>query len=114
MVKGNLPFWKDEWEPLWIAAEETGLPVQLHTVGSASGAPEFTNPLDYHRFLATVLTEFQMAMATHLPQSSSAGHLYAILDYASLSAKPGSGGYPTPWNAWTTNGRISFRILNLR
>lgn len=66
MVKENLPFWKDEWEPLWVASEETGLPIQLHTVGSAAGAPPFTNPLDYHRFLATVLTDFQMAMATHL------------------------------------------------
>ena len=66
LVKENLPFWKDEWEHLWQASEETGLPIQLHTVGSASGAPPFTNPLDYHRFLATVLTEFQMAMATHL------------------------------------------------
>lgn len=66
MVKENLPFWKDEWEPLWAASEETGLPIQLHTVGSAAGAPPFTNPLDYHRFLATVLTDFQMAMATHL------------------------------------------------
>ncbi|MEQ8689406.1 MAG: amidohydrolase family protein [Pseudomonadales bacterium] len=66
LVKDNLPFWKDDWEPLWVASEETGLPIQLHTVGSAAGAPPFTNPLDYHRFLATVLTEFQMAMATHL------------------------------------------------
>ncbi len=66
LVNDDLPFWKDEWEPLWIASEETGLPVQLHTVGSASGAPPFTNPLDYHRFLATVLTDFQLVMASHL------------------------------------------------
>jgi predicted TIM-barrel fold metal-dependent hydrolase len=66
LVNDDLPFWKDEWEPLWIASEETELPVQFHTVGSAAGAPPFTNPLDYHRFLATVLTDFQLTMATHL------------------------------------------------
>lgn len=66
LVNDDLPFWKDEWEPLWVASEETGLPIQLHTVGSASGAPPFTNPLDYHRFLATVLTDFQLVMASHL------------------------------------------------
>ncbi|MBV1877328.1 MAG: amidohydrolase [Pseudomonadales bacterium] len=66
MVESNLPFWKDEWEPLWIAAEETGIPIQLHTVGNMRNAPPLTNPLDYHRLLATALTEFQMAMATHL------------------------------------------------
>ena len=32
-----MPMWHEMWEPLWAAAEETGLPMHFHTFGGATG-----------------------------------------------------------------------------
>ena len=32
-----MPMWHEMWEPLWAAAEETGLPMHFHTFGGVAG-----------------------------------------------------------------------------
>ncbi|MBV1878440.1 MAG: amidohydrolase [Pseudomonadales bacterium] len=114
IVPGNLPFWKDEWEPLWIAAEETGIPVQLHTVGSAAGAPPFTNPLDYHRFLATVMTEFQMAMSTHLAAIIFGGALERHPGLKVVLGEAGAGWLPYALERMDYEWEDQFQNLELK
>ncbi|MBV1905996.1 MAG: amidohydrolase [Pseudomonadales bacterium] len=114
IVQGNLPFWKDEWEPLWIAAEETGIPVQLHTVGSAAGAPPFTNPLDYHRFLATVMTEFQMAMSTHLAAIIFGGALERHPGLKIVLGEAGAGWLPYALERMDYEWEDQFQNLELK
>ena len=58
------PLWREEWEPLWQAADDTGLPLHVHTIG---GRRDLTWLEDrerhYLKWLATYLTSFQLGMA---------------------------------------------------
>jgi uncharacterized protein len=44
----QIPLWEEEWEPLWLAAAETGIPIGFHLGGgvrtAALSGPKATNP----------------------------------------------------------------------
>jgi predicted TIM-barrel fold metal-dependent hydrolase len=65
-VTEEVALWRDDWEPLWTAAEEIGLPIQVHTIGGRPGPNIPRKPTDYLKWLATHMTDFQMTMARHI------------------------------------------------
>ena len=65
-VDDMLPLWHPDWNPLWEAADETDLPLHVHTAGAVtlSDRKWMTDPNSphYKPALATVLGGFQIAM----------------------------------------------------
>ncbi len=76
----DLALWQKAWEPLWATAEEVGLPVHVHTIGGRTGTRLPRDPVDYLKWLATYMTDFQMSMARHIA---------AILFSGALERHPG-------------------------
>ena len=58
------PFWREEWEPVWAASAETGLPIHVHTIGGNRDTTWVTERKHYLPWLATFLTGFQLEMAS--------------------------------------------------
>jgi predicted TIM-barrel fold metal-dependent hydrolase len=62
------PIWHRDWDPLWAAADETGLPISFHTTGYALRRPDTEQMAQEYasQVRATGLTLFQMAGAEFL------------------------------------------------
>lgn len=58
-----MPLWHLDWDPVWRASHETGLPIHLHTIGPRLDTTWATDRRSRRMWLATVLTEFQIATA---------------------------------------------------
>ncbi|MFQ5697784.1 MAG: amidohydrolase family protein [Myxococcota bacterium] len=56
------PLWHRDWEPLWSAAAETGLPVHIHTVGPPVDTRWLSERETYRPWLAVHMTAFQIPM----------------------------------------------------
>lgn len=84
-----IPLYDDFYEPLWRAAEETGLPVHFHTIGGRS--PDFAKmtPKIARRAFATHITSFQMHMSYMLMQLLYSG---ALERYPNLKVVIGEAG----------------------
>ncbi len=76
----KLPLWHPYWEPMWAAAEDVGLPISFHTLGTAQELPEGLSPKVEMAARATRLTQFQIAMA---------GPLAAVIFGGVLEHHPG-------------------------
>lgn len=58
------PIYQEEWDVLWDAASETGLPISFHTIGLAARYPKAENKEKYHWMVnALGITLFQLAGA---------------------------------------------------
>ena len=70
-----IPLYDEFYEPLWQAAEETGIPVHFHTIGGRS--PDYTkmSPKVARRAFASFITGFQMHMSHMLMQLLYSGAL---------------------------------------
>ena len=62
MTHDMLPLWHRDWEPIWRAAAETGIPVHIHTVGPPVELEWVRNPETYRPWLATHISAFQIPM----------------------------------------------------
>jgi predicted TIM-barrel fold metal-dependent hydrolase len=60
------PLWHKEWEPIWRASDDTGLPVHIHTVGPPIDRRWMTEPDCYRPWLATHISAFQIPMLSVL------------------------------------------------
>lgn len=73
-----LPFFHPDWEPLWAAIEDAGLPLHFHTIGpKMSYDYEKLEPLQRRQAFAVHITGFQLAMATVLMEVIYGGVLEA-------------------------------------
>ncbi len=57
-----LPLWHDDWEPIYRACAETGVPLHIHTIGPAVDTRWLRDPESYRRWLATHIGSFQVPM----------------------------------------------------
>jgi predicted TIM-barrel fold metal-dependent hydrolase len=62
MSHDMLPLWHEEWEPLWAASDETGVPVHIHTIGPKVDTRWISDRAHYRPWLATHMTAFQIPM----------------------------------------------------
>ncbi len=61
-----LPLWHHEWEPVWQASAETGVPVHLHTIGPPIDNRWYGDTKTRRPWFATHMTGFQINMLTVL------------------------------------------------
>jgi predicted TIM-barrel fold metal-dependent hydrolase len=66
MSHGMLPLWHEDWEPIWLAAAETGVPVHVHTIGPPVDMRWARDPDHYRPWLATHISAFQIPMMSVL------------------------------------------------
>lgn len=57
-----LPLWHPEWEPVWRACAETGVPLHIHTIGPLVDLRWVREPAFYRPWLATHIAAFQVPM----------------------------------------------------
>ena len=57
-----LPLWHDDWEPVYRACAETGVPLHIHTIGPAADTRWIQDPATYRRWLAAHIGAFQVPM----------------------------------------------------
>lgn len=89
-----IPLYDEFYEPLWRAAEETGLPVHFHTIGGR--APDFAKmtPKVARRAFATHITGFQMHMSYMLMQLLYSGALERYPNLRVVIGEAGLGWIP--------------------
>jgi predicted TIM-barrel fold metal-dependent hydrolase len=113
IVHAMMPLWRPEWDGLWRAAEDCGLPVHLHTVGVGSDRRWVEKPEHYLPFLATVLTGFQMAMASHIAALIFGGALERFPGLRIVMGEAGIGWIPYVLERMDYEWQDQFRNLEL-
>jgi predicted TIM-barrel fold metal-dependent hydrolase len=108
------PLWRSDWDPVWDAAQETGLPVHLHTVGAGADRRWVEKPEHYLPFLATVLTGFQLLMSTHVAALIFGGALERFPRLNVVMGEAGLGWIPYVLERMDYEWQDQFRNIGLR
>jgi predicted TIM-barrel fold metal-dependent hydrolase len=77
MTHDLLPLWRQEFAPVWRAADECGAIVHLHTIGPPIDPRHATNDRERMSWLGTWLTVFQLRMIERLSELIFGGVLHA-------------------------------------
>ena len=88
MTHEMLPLWHPDWEPVWRAAAESGVPVHIHTIGPAVDT-RFLRGEHYRHWLAVHIGAFQVPMLGVLAEILFGG---ALERYPSLRMVIGESG----------------------
>ena len=109
VASANDPLYHKNWDALWEAADETGLPISFHTVGIAPRSPKPEEVEDYHWVLnGLVITMFQLAGAEYVSSIIYGG--WRSIDTptsSSFSASAASVGFHTSSSEWTMSTKGS-------
>ena len=108
------PLWHPDWEPLWDAAEETGLPVHMHTIGGHADTSFVKGREQYLRWLATHITCFQLSMATHVSAIIFSGALERHPGVRVVIGESGLGWIPYLLERMDYEWEDQFQNLDLR
>jgi uncharacterized protein len=108
------PFWDPCWNPLWEIAEETRLPVHMHTIGGA--LPDFRK-LERkvgRAAFATTITSFQMYMSIPLMAVIFAGVLEHHPQLKLVIGESGIGWIPYVLDHMNLEWEDQFKDLDLK
>ncbi len=61
-----VPLWRDDWDPVWKAGHDTGIPVHLHTIGPPIDVSQTRNQRQIRSWTAVYLTTFQVRVMDHV------------------------------------------------
>ncbi|HAM46721.1 MAG TPA: hypothetical protein DCO73_03180 [Alphaproteobacteria bacterium] len=89
-----LPMWHHEWEPVWQASAETGVPVHLHTIGPPIDNRWYGDTKTRRPWFATHMTGFQINMLTVLAGVIFGGALERHGDLKVVIGESGIGWIP--------------------
>jgi predicted TIM-barrel fold metal-dependent hydrolase len=113
IVEEMLPLWREEWDVLWQAGQDCELPVHLHTVGGKVDQRWVERPEHYLPFLATALTGFQIAMASHVAALIFGGALERFPGLRIVMGEAGLGWIPYVLERMDYEWEDQFRNLEL-
>ena len=88
------PLYDPYWYPLWAAAEETGLPMHFHTIGTVKPDLDALPALQQRQGFAVHITGFQLAMAGKLMEIIYGGVLEAYPGLRVVIGESGIGWIP--------------------
>lgn len=89
-----LPLWHNDWEPVWKASADTGVPLHLHTIGPKLDDRWFNDPVYKQRWLATHLTGFQVPMLSVMAAIIFSGALERYKNLKVVIGESGIGWIP--------------------
>lgn len=109
-----IPLYDEFYEPLWQAAQETGLPVHFHTIGGRS--PDYTKMSTKvaRRAFATHITSFQMHMSYMLMQMMYSGALERYPNLKVVIGEAGLGWIPYVLQHMDMEWEDQFKDLDLK
>lgn len=109
-----IPLYDEFYEPLWQAAEETGIPVHFHTIGGRS--PDYTkmSPKVARRAFASFITGFQMHMSHMLMQLLYSGALERYPNLKVVIGEAGLGWIPYVLQHMDLEWEDQFKDLELK
>jgi predicted TIM-barrel fold metal-dependent hydrolase len=108
------PLWREEWEPVWRAAQETGVPLHFHTIGGARDLSWIEDSAKHYlKFLATYLTSFQLGMADVVAAIIFGGALERHPDVRVVIGESGLGWIPYVLERMDYEWEDQFRALEL-
>ena len=109
----TMTLWDLEWEPLWTAAEESGLPLSFHTVGSLSHLQSVA-PQHARIAFAVYMAGFQLAVADFLTSVIYSGVLERHPQLTIVLAESGIGWIPYHLERLDQEWEEQFRDLPIR
>lgn len=89
-----VPLWHDDWEPIWQASHDTGLPVHTHTIGPQANMRWANDRATYRRWLAAHMSAFQIPMMGVVAQIIFGGALERYPDVKVVIGESGIGWLP--------------------
>ncbi len=107
------PLYHPDWQPLWRAAEESGLPVHFHTIGGKLPDMEGLAELQRRQAFAVHITGFQIGMARILMEVIYGGVLEAFPDLRVVIAESGIGWIPYILDRMDMEWEDQFKDLTL-
>ncbi|MEE2704392.1 MAG: amidohydrolase family protein [Myxococcota bacterium] len=108
------PLWHPDWEPLWRAVEETGLPLHMHTIGGHVDTSFVKGREQYLRWLAAHISCFQLSMATHVSSIIFSGALERYPGVRVVIGESGLGWIPYLLERMDYEWEDQFQNLDLR
>ena len=94
MTHDLLPLWRQEFAPIWKAADECGAIVHLHTIGPPIDTSLATNPREVASWLGGWLTVFQLRMIDRVAELIFGGILHAHPNLRVVIGESGIGWLP--------------------
>ena len=94
MTHDMTPLWHTDWEPVWEAAADRGIPVHVHTIGPKVDARWIRDRNTYRPWLATHITGFQVTMAGTIAAIIFGGALERHSDLRVVIGEAGIGWMP--------------------
>ncbi len=93
---GMVPLWHEQWEPIWRAGAECGVPIHLHSIGGPVDDRwlDASNRLHFRRFAATKTTAFQIGMLEVLAEVMWSGALERHPELRVILGESGIGWIP--------------------
>ena len=109
-----MPLWHPDWEPLWGAVAETGLPLHMHTIGGHVDTRFVKGREQYLRWLAAHISCFQLSMADHVSSIIFSGALERYPDVRVVIGESGLGWIPYLLERMDYEWEDQFQNLELR
>ncbi len=113
LTRDMTPLYAPEWEPLWAAAADTGLPMHFHTIGGARPDSEGLPPLRRRQDWAVYITGFQLGMSRFLMEVVFGGILERYPALTVVIGESGIGWIPYLLEHMDLEWEEQFRDLTL-
>jgi predicted TIM-barrel fold metal-dependent hydrolase len=107
------PLYHPDWNPLWKAIHESGLPMHFHTIGSKKPDLDSMPPLQARQGHAVYITGFQLGMARIMMEIIYGGVLEAYPDLRVVIAESGIGWIPYLLERMDTEWEEQYQDLTL-
>jgi predicted TIM-barrel fold metal-dependent hydrolase len=111
MSHDMLPLWHPDWEPIWVAAHDTGVPIHIHTIGPRVDPRWLEDPSHYKPWLATHIGAFQIPMMSVLAAVLFGGALERHPDVRVVFGEAGIGWLPYALERFDYEWEDQFRDL---
>ena len=108
-----LPLWRDEFTPIWEAANEQGSIVHLHTIGPPIDPANATTDRERASWLGGWLTVFQLRMIERVAELIFGGILHAYPNMRVIIGESGIGWLPYVLERMDDQWSQRFRHLEL-
>ena len=111
MSHDMLPLWHEDWEPIWRASAETGVPVHIHTIGPRIDTRWIQDAAHYRPWLATHMSAFQIPMMAVVAAVLFGGALERHPDLRVVIGESGIGWLPYALERFDYEWEDQFRDL---
>jgi predicted TIM-barrel fold metal-dependent hydrolase len=111
---GMMPLWHHDWNPLWEAAHDCGIPVHFHTIGPKQDLTWLTDHRSRRLWLATLLAGFQISMVDAMAAIIYSGALERYPNLKIVLGEAGIGWIPYALERLDYEWEDQFKDLDLK